>query len=291
MIQVFRLAYVHFGTSQMDAMVKYYTDVLGLSVTRRDAHSAYVSTSMDHHNVILSDDSEAGVQGFGLQLSPSMTVKQAAEELERMDIKAVHKTNPLPGIPELVEFTDRDGYVVQLFSAMELVPHGFNSVGVCPNKVGHLSLRVKDAPESVEFYKQIGFVNTDWIENFFGFMTCNRDHHVLNFCTSDRKEMHHLALELRDYSHLVQAMDHLGRNGFPILWGPSRHGAGHNIATYHRDPDGNMIELFTDADIYVPELGIFEPRPWHENFPQKPRVWGTDECITRWGTSFEQSLV
>lgn len=291
MIQVFRLAYVHFETPQMDAMLKYYTDVLGLSVTRRDAKDAYVSTSIDHHNIILTDSAQAGIRGFGLQLSPGITVAQAAAELRGMDLHPEVKTEPFPGIPELVEFIDNDGYVVQFFSQIALVPHGFNTRGVRPNKVGHLSLRVKDAPQSVEFYKQFGLVNTDWIENFFGFMTCNRDHHVLNFCTSDRKEMHHLALELRNYSHLVESMDHLGRNNIPILWGPSRHGAGHNIATYHRDPDGNMIELFTDADIYVPELGVFEPRPWHEQFPQKPRVWGTDECITRWGTSFEQSLV
>lgn len=291
MIQVFRLAYAHFYTPQMDSMLKYYTDVLGLSVTQRDTHNAYVSTSIDHHNLIFTRSDRAEIRGFGLQLSPGISVQAAAEELQRMDITAQVRTEPMPGIPELVEFTDNDGYVVQLFPTMELVPHGFNRSGVCPNKVGHLSLRVRDAPQSVEYYKAFGFVNTDWIENFFGFMTCNRDHHVLNFCTSDRKEMHHLALELRNSTHLIEAMDHLGRNNIPILWGPSRHGAGHNIATYHRDPDGNMIELFTDADVYVPELGIFEPRPWHENFPQRPRVWGTEECITTWGTAFEQSLV
>ena len=28
-----------------------------------------------------------------------------------------------------------------------------------------------------------------------------------------------------------------------LLWGPVRHGPGHNIATYHRNPDGYLIEL------------------------------------------------
>jgi catechol-2,3-dioxygenase len=291
MIQVFRLAYVHFGTTNLASMLKYYQDIIGLTSVQQDANRAYVSTSIDHHNIVLSHASESGLIGFGLQLSPDVSASDAVEALQQMGISASVKADTMAGIPELVEFVDMDGYVVHLFSEMEVTAPGFTRHGIRPNKVGHLSLRVKDAKKSVEFYKQFGFANTDWIEDFFGFMTCNRDHHVLNFCTSDTHAMHHLALELRDYTHLVGAMDELGKNNIPILWGPSRHGAGHNIATYHRDPDGNMIELFTDADIYVPELGIFEPRPWHEEFPQKPRVWGTEECITRWGTSFEQSLV
>lgn len=291
MVQVFRLAYVHFGSQNPEALLQYYQDVIGLTVTHRDAQHAYVSTSIDHHNIVVSEAPESGLIGFGLQLSPGISVAEAAQTLNANGIATSVKADAFQGIPELAEFMDMDGYVVHLFSEMEVAAPGFNSRGIRPNKVGHLSLRVKDAKKSVEFYKQFGFFNTDWIEDFFGFMTCNRDHHVLNFATSDYKAMHHLALELRDYSHLVSAMDHLGSHNIPILWGPSRHGAGHNIATYHRDPDGNMIELFTDADVFIPELGIFEPRPWHEHFPQKPRVWGTDECITRWGTSFEQSLV
>ncbi|KPV42899.1 VOC family protein [Alicyclobacillus ferrooxydans] len=291
MVQVFRLAYVHFGTPEIARMLRYYQGVVGLSVVEQDDERAYVSTSIDHHNIMLSTSDESGLIGFGLQLMPNISAREAAQELNRNGIKASLKTNAVSGIPELVEFHDLDGYVVHLFSEMSVAAPGFQAHGVRPNKVGHLSVRVKDAKQSVEYYKQFGFTNTDWIEDFFGFMTCNRDHHVLNFATSDHKAMHHLAFELRDYTQLISAMDHLGKNDIPILWGPSRHGAGHNIATYHRDPDGNMIELFTDADIYIPELGMFEPRPWHENFPQKPRVWGTEECMTRWGTSFEQSLV
>ncbi|MCL6597846.1 MAG: VOC family protein [Alicyclobacillus macrosporangiidus] len=291
MVRVFRLAYVHFGCTDVPAMVRYYTEVMGLSLTEQETGRAYLSTSFDHHNVILSPSSEPGLKGFGLQLAPDISAAEAYTALQRMGISAEMKADSLPAIPEIVQFTDMDGFEVHLFSQMEATAPGFQANGIVPNKVGHLSLRVRDAKRSVEYYKQFGFVNTDWIESFFGFMTCNRDHHVLNFCTSDRKGMHHLAFELRDYSHLVRSMDYLSKHQIPVVWGPSRHGAGHNIATYHRDPEGNMIELFTDADVFIPELNMFEPRPWHETIPQRPRVWGTDECITRWGTAFEEALV
>jgi hypothetical protein len=40
-------------------------------------------------------------------------------------------------------------------------------------------------------------------------------------------------------------------------------------------------------DQYIPELGIFEPRPWHKELPMKPRVW---EALSSWGTEFEVDL-
>ena len=73
----------------------------------------------------------------------------------------------------------------------------------------------------------------------------------------------------------------------PVLWGPSRHTAGHNIATYHHDADGNVVELYTEMDVYIPELDIFEPRPWHQELPLKPRQW---EGLSSWGTEFEVDL-
>ena len=67
--------------------------------------------------------------------------------------------------------------------------------------------------------------------------------------------------------------------------GPGRHGAGHNIFTYHRDPDGNLVELFTEIDVIQDETtGRFEPRPWHETWPQGPRFWDTNvEAANKWG--------
>jgi hypothetical protein len=59
-----------------------------------------------------------------------------------------------------------------------------------------------------------------------------------------------------------------------ILWGPVRHGPGHNVAVYHRNPDGQIVELFFDLDRMTDEeLGYFEPQPWHRDRPQRPKVW------------------
>ncbi len=79
---------------------------------------------------------------------------------------------------------------------------------------------------------------------------------------------------LVDAGHMHRACDILGGQKVKILWGPVRHGPGHNVACYHRDPDGHIVELFYDLDSMTDEaLGFWDPRPWHRDRPQRPRVW------------------
>jgi hypothetical protein len=35
--------------------------------------------------------------------------------------------------------------------------------------------------------------------------------------------------------------------------------------------------------MYDEELGFFEPRPWHQDRPQRPKVWGDDTPSNWWG--------
>jgi catechol 2,3-dioxygenase-like lactoylglutathione lyase family enzyme len=116
-------------------------------------------------------------------------------------------------------------------------------------------------------------------------MRCSPDHHTVNFLKSKYQKMHHIAFQLKDWAHVQQACDHLARHHIPLLWGPGRHGAGHNIFTYYHDPDKQIVELFTELDIMLDEdLGYFEPRPWHEDFPQRPKVWkDSPQAVNHWG--------
>ncbi len=75
-------------------------------------------------------------------------------------------------------------------------------------------------------------------------------------------------------AHMELACDYLSRNGMRLIWGPGRHGIGHNLFTYHRNPDGFIIELYAELDRMSDEsLGYFDPRPWHPDIPQRPKTW------------------
>ncbi len=62
-----------------------------------------------------------------------------------------------------------------------------------------------------------------------------------------------------------------------------RHGIGYNLAIYHRDPDDHIVEFYAELDwMKSEELGYFDPRPWREDHPQRPKVWKRDGAMV-WG--------
>ena len=147
-----------------------------------------------------------------------------------------------------------------------------------------------DLTTARSFYEEVlGFRWSDMVGDFFVFMRCNADHHAINLLQSDKRAgLFHVAFEARDIVHLKEILDNLAAHQVKLMWGPGRHGPGHNIFTYHEDPDGNIIELFTELDVVADErTGAFEPRPWHESDPQVPQVWQpTDDAANRWGPLF-----
>jgi len=45
-----------------------------------------------------------------------------------------------------------------------------------------------------------------------------------------------------------------------------------------------ITELFAELDQVTRNSGYFEPRPWHRDRPQKPKVWPKDPAAANlWG--------
>ncbi|MGG0175816.1 VOC family protein [Gottfriedia acidiceleris] len=289
MLNVFKLGYAEFITKDVEALLHYYTEVMGLSlVERAEDGTAYISSCQDHQNIILRESDNSRLQTIGWQLDRNLSLKEVQGYLRTHGIASEIKSDAQPGVAELLELSDPDENTVHLYQTMELSGPGFRNKGIIPNKLGHIAICSRNAKQVVEFYKEVlGFGITDRMFDVANFMTCNHDHHTLNVVSAQKSLMHHIAFELRGAGHQYHSSDLLVQNNIPILWGPSRHTAGHNIASYHHDPDKHIIELFTSMDIYLPELGYMEPRPWHEDLPQKPKVWDT---LSYWGTEYGFNL-
>lgn len=289
-MKVFKLGYAEFNTKDVKALTDYYTNVMGFSlIEEADNGKSYISSGVDHHNIVVAPSDVSHLNKVGWQVGGEMTLQEVGKQLKEHGISSELKTDAEPGISELLELQDPSGTIVNLYKEIDMPTPGFREAGIVPNKLGHIAIGVKNAKETVDFYKQVlGFWETDKIGDIANFLTCNSDHHTLNILQSKRQVMHHIAFELRSFEHHKDSSDKLSKYGLPILWGPSRHTAGHNIASYHHDPDQHFIELFSDLDVYIPELDYMDPRPWHENLPQRPRVW---ESLSYWGTDFNHDLV
>ncbi|MEA2950394.1 MAG: hypothetical protein QOI40_5724 [Alphaproteobacteria bacterium] len=288
MTRAFQIAYVDLDTPAAEQEIAYYDRVLGATPAGRGSDGrAYFSLGLDHHNITIKPAPEKRLSALGLRIEQE-TADDTVKSLRGLGLSAEKKTDARPGVPVLVEVVVA-GHTLHLVPEMAMPGPGFRTSGVVPTRLGHVALITPEADKFVEFCSAIGFRTTDWFEGIATFLTCNHDHHVLNVIGAPETRLHHLAFELRSRAAHHDAADFLAKENHPILWGPTRHTAGHNLASYHYDPSRFLIELNSDMDVFVPALNIFEPRPWHEAFPQLPRVW-TLEQLTTWGTRFDFDL-
>jgi catechol-2,3-dioxygenase len=284
-VQVTKLGFLGLNVVKQEDMKHHFHDVVGMPISADTGRGElYFACGNDHHALSLHRAQEPGFRHVGLKIAGEGPLDDALKQLRADGIRGTIKSDPFAGIESCIEIADPDNYPVYLYreTAGSKAPYSVHGIG--PHKIGHLALRVGEVHRSEKFYADIlGFRWSDWLEDFFVFMRCNVDHHSMNFLSAKRPGMFHIAWELRDASHLARTCDILAGRKVPILWGPGRHGAGHNLYVYHRDPDGNIIETFAELDRMSHEdLGYFDPRPYHRDSPQRPKVWSRASDI--WGS-------
>jgi catechol-2,3-dioxygenase len=287
MVKINSIGYIALNTASIEKLTHYYHEVIGLHVTDQDKDgTTYFCCSSDHHHLVLYPSDIKGIRHIGLRISPEINLEEARYALQKSGVKATIIDNPELGLKQALEIDDPDGLKIRLYAEMEPSNADYVTSGIRPVKFAHVALCVQDAKRSVRFYEeQLALKVSDWLQDFLAFMRCRVDHHILTFCTMGEARMAHMAFELEDWAHIKTACDLLAKHRVPIIWGPGRHGIGHNLFTYHRDPDGNTVELFAEMDrILDEESGLFEARPWHEDNRQGPKVWESPEfAASPWG--------
>ena len=207
-------------------------------------------------------------------------------------MKAERASGISPGVAEAVVFTDPKGTKIEIFSDYVFAKDDGRTAGIMPLKLGHVAYRVDDVQKIVKFYCDVlGFRVSDWRDETFAFLRCNTDHHTVNFVHDAEPQLHHIAFEVKDWAEIQRAAETLARHDIHLVWGPGRHIIGHNIAIYHRNADKVRVEFFCEMDQMKDEaLGYFDPRPWHQDRPQRPKVWGPDTLRNYWGYGSERII-
>jgi catechol 2,3-dioxygenase-like lactoylglutathione lyase family enzyme len=133
-----------------------------------------------------------------------------------------------------------------------------------PRKLGHVNFLTGSFDEQCRFYTEVlGMKLTDWLGEDGAWFHVNSDHHVMALINKGEPRFHHLAFDVVDIGQMRAALDHLGRHGRWLGWGPTRHGVGGNIASYVRILEEQcFVELYCDMEQLQPG---HEPRRWSDD--------------------------
>lgn len=285
MIKAKRIGHASFTSPDLDRQIAYYEEIVGLRLAAREKDRAFLATNSGQLAVVLEKGPHERCARISFEVSPTASVQDMAKTLSSHGLKSETRSDDIPGLASVLVFNDPKGTTIELFSEPRFVEKGPSIGGAVVLKLGHLAFVVEDPKATAEFYEKVlGFKTSDWIGDYFVFLRCNIDHHTVNFIRGPKSKMHHMAFEMRDTAHLHNALDQLGQKQIDIIWGPVRHGPGHNIAAYHFNPDGQMIEMFAELDRMTDEEGgYFDPKPWHRDLPQRPKVWDPKLQRDMWG--------
>ena len=129
-------------------------------------------------------------------------------------------------------------------------------------RLGHVVLQTTKYRESLDWYlEHLGLIVSDF-KYFAGqrergptmsFIRCDRgsipaDHHTLAMALGPRNRYVHSAYQVCDLDALAAGGEYLKDRGYVRSWGIGRHVEGSQIFDYWRDPDGFLVEHFTDGD-------------------------------------------
>jgi catechol 2,3-dioxygenase-like lactoylglutathione lyase family enzyme len=285
MINIRRLGHATLATPDLDGQVEYWTAVIGLQLVDRGKDHAFLATKLGQEAIALERDTTSHLKRVSFQIGPDCGLADCARDLTTAGVHSESRSDISPTVGKAISFRDPSNIHVDLFESATFHPRDKSDNGVGPLKFGHVANRVQDVQKQSAFYTDIlGFRMSDWIGDHFVFLRCSPDHHTVNFVRFDQPALHHIAFEVKDWAELQRGCEILAKNGIQLVWGPLRHIVGHNIAAYHRNADGVRVELFCEMDLMKDEaLGYWEPRPWHEEMPLRPKHWPKDTWRSAWG--------
>ena len=131
-------------------------------------------------------------------------------------------------------------------------------------RLGHVVLQTTRYRQTLDWYlEHLGLIVSDFLYYpgqrergpVMSFIRCDRgstptDHHTLALALGPANRYVHSAYQVADLDALAAGGEYLREQGYQRSWGIGRHIQGSQIFDYWRDPDGFLVEHFSDGDLF-----------------------------------------
>ncbi|MEU1554888.1 VOC family protein [Streptomyces scabiei] len=175
-------------------------------------------------------------------------------------VRVVSGTQELPPLPGQEPLEFNFGHDATRVNATQRPPREPVKV----QRIGHVVLQSTKFRQTLDWYLQhLGMIVSDF--QFFdgqrergpvmSFIRCDRgdtptDHHTLAMALGPSNRYVHSAYQVADLDSLAAGGQYLLERGYQRSWGIGRHIEGSQIFDYWRDPDGFLVEHFSDGDLF-----------------------------------------
>lgn len=254
---------VDLGVPDVAAHARFYTSVWNLAVAAERDGAVYLRGSgACHHILSLHQRARPALLCVNLAAADRAAVDALHARVKAAGAPQLDAPAPLaePGGGYGFAFSDLEGRVLRVIADDALHPDA-TSRPDRPLKITHVVLNTPRQEEAAAFWvRALGFEVSD--RSLLTFIRCNSDHHNLAFHPGDSCTLHHIAFEMDSIDSVMRGAGRMRDAGYPIEWGPGRHGPGNNVFAYFVGPDDFVIEYTAEVEQVDERYRIRQPAQW-----------------------------
>jgi catechol 2,3-dioxygenase len=295
-LDVAHLGHVELLNPKPEESVRYFTDLLGLTVVHREGRSAYLRGYGDHAatTLKLTEAKRPGVGHIAWRAVSPAALERRAAAIEAAGL-GIGWSNGDFGHGPTYCFRDPDGHAMEIYfvedryappaelrSTLHNLPQKYPHHGVGARRIDHVALLCKDVAANRSFMeRQLGFQLREQVvyqggaREIGSWMSTSTLHHQLAYvvdAAGRSGRLHHFSMWVDNREDVLRAADIFMENGVFIEAGPSRHNNSQAFYLYSYEPGGNRIEIYSGSFlVFAPD---FEPVVWDEKTRGTGVYWG-----------------
>jgi catechol 2,3-dioxygenase len=241
---------VELRVPDLAAAERLYTASWGLSVVAREGGRTWFrATGADHH-VLALEEGPAAIRSVTFRAADTSALDRVLGSAQATGAAVLAPPAPLaePGAGLAATLRDSWGGVIRLVTGDERrTPDA--PARDRPDRLAHVNLNCRDVDAAARFWEAgLGFKLADR-SRLMAFERCNSDHHAVVLAEAPLDGLNHVAFNMPDWEAVMRGAGRMIDAGFPIAWGPGRHGPGDNVFAYFVDPFGVVIEYTAEVEV------------------------------------------
>ena len=250
-----RCSHVCLEVRDLAASRRFYEQVMSLVVTTEDDGVLYLRGVEEacHHSLVLQAvDSAACCTRIGMRVL-THDLDAALDHFTAIGCTAEWVEVAYKG--RTPDVSDPLGMPLQFCARMPVEPRQITAFGNhrvgCALRIDRCQVLVPDVGLALQTYADLGFRLSEYVGRDDRipsgvFLQRKGNPHDIVFFDGDGPRLHHVAYMTSESHLLFRACDVAGELGFGahVERGPGRHGLGHALFAYFRDPDGHRVEWF-----------------------------------------------
>jgi len=267
---VSQLAYAELATPDLQQSRDFYVRVLGMTEVSDSGSSVFLRAYGDFlpYSLQLTEGTQAEALQIGWRADSADDLERVVEVL-KADGREGQWVDGNYGRGRAYQFESPGGHKHEIFwdlkplklpenlrSAYPNRPQKHYPIGANARSIDHVTVGTDDVLRDVAWFRdKLDFRYMEYTtldeqpDNvIFGMVSTTEQAHNLGIIENNsgsRGAVHHLAFWLDQEMDVYRAADVLIEAGFPVEYGPGKHGMGENVFLYVREPSGFRIELFS----------------------------------------------